>query len=86
LSILRIIPVVRRCLLASGIIVVMIAGKVGFAGLGAGTFNITAWELVLLVVVGAALIVLGWQWPRRTGPDTNLEDGVSESITTEDEP
>jgi len=30
-----------------------------FAGLGAGVFDITAWELVPVVLVGAALIVIG---------------------------
>lgn len=62
----------------------MVAGKVVFVGLGAGTFNITPWEVALLVVVGAALIVLGWS--RRTGSDADSEDEISEDINTEDEP
>lgn len=78
------VSAVRPYLLAGGIVVLMIAAKVVFAGLGVGTFNITAWEIALLVVVGAALILFGWQ--RKTGPDTNLEDGVTEDINTEDEP
>jgi cytochrome c biogenesis protein CcdA len=84
LSIPRISVAVRPYLLAAGVIIVGIGLKVAFAGLGAGTFNFTAWELVLAVVVGAVLIVLGWQ--RKTRPDTNLEDGLSESTNTEDEP
>jgi hypothetical protein len=84
LNIPRIPVAVRPYLLAAGVIIVGIAAKVAFAGLGAGTFNVTAWELVLAVVVGAVLIVLGWQ--RKTRPDTNLEDGLSESTNAEDEP
>jgi hypothetical protein len=78
------IAAARPYLLAGGIVAVWIAGKVAFAGLGAGTFNITAWELVPLVIVGATLVVIGW--PRRSGPDTNLEDGLSEGLNPEDEP
>ena len=84
MNIPRIPVAVRPYLLAAGVIIVGIGGKVAFAGLGAGTFNVTSWELVLLEVVGAVLIVLGWQ--RKPRPDTNLEDGLSESTDTEDEP
>jgi hypothetical protein len=84
LNIPRIPVAVRPYLLAAGVIIVGIGGKVAFAGLGAGTFNVTAWDLVLLEVVGAVLIVLGWQ--RKPRPDTNLEDGLSESTNTDDEP
>jgi hypothetical protein len=84
LNIPRIPVAARPYLLAAGVIIVGIAAKVAFAGLGAGTFNFTAWELVLAVVVGAVLILLGWQ--RKTRPDMNLEDGLSEGTNTEDEP
>ena len=78
------IAAARPYLFAGGIVAVWIAGKVAFAGLGAGVFDITAWELVPVVLVGAALIVIGWQ--RSTGTNTNLENGLSEGINTEDEP
>jgi hypothetical protein len=78
------IAAVRPYLLAGGIVAVWIAGKVAFLGLGAGAFNITAWELVPLVLVGAALIVVGWQ--RSTGRTTSLDDGLSEGVNTGDEP
>jgi hypothetical protein len=84
LNIPRIPVAVRPYLLAAGVIIVGIGGKVAFAGLGAGTFNVTAWDLVFLEVVGAVLIVLGWQ--RKPRPDTNLEDRLSESTNTDDEP
>jgi hypothetical protein len=57
---------------------------VAFAGLGAGAFNIDAWELVALLAVGAMLIVLGW--PRKSGPDANPEDEIGESTITGDKP
>jgi hypothetical protein len=80
------IAAVRRTLLVGGIVTVFIAIKVAALGIGAGTFN-NATVVPVLLVVGAALIVLGWPrwppWPRRAGP--NLEDGLS-GINTEEEP
>lgn len=54
----------RVYLVAAGIVALGIASKVTFAGLGAGTFNITAWQAVLLALVGAALILIGWPWQK----------------------
>jgi hypothetical protein len=84
LSIPRIPAAVRPYLLAAGVIIVGIGGKVAYVGLGAGTSKFTTWVVVLAVVGGAVLIVLGWQ--RNTRPDTDLEHGVSESTATEYEP
>jgi hypothetical protein len=78
------IAAVRPYLFAGGIVAVWIAGKVAFAGLGAGAFNITAWELAPLVIIGAALIAIGWQ--RSARPNANLENQLSEEKSTEDEP
>jgi hypothetical protein len=75
---------VRPYLFAGGIVAVWIAGKVAFAGLGAGTFKITTWELASVVIIGAALIVIGWQ--RSARPNANLENQLSEEKSTEDEP
>ena len=78
------IAAVRPYLLAGGIVAVWIAGKVAFAGLGAGAFNITAWELAPVVVIGVALILIGWQRSARRNAD--LENKLSEDKSTEDEP
>jgi hypothetical protein len=67
------VSAVRPYLFAGGIVALLIAGKIVFPGLGAGMFNITPWEIVLLGVVGAVLIMLGWQ--RRRDPDTISKTG-----------
>jgi membrane protein implicated in regulation of membrane protease activity len=72
------IATVRVCVVAAGIVAVSLAGKVTFAGLGAGTFNIAAWQVVLLALVGAALILIGWPWQKgkSADPDDELHDGT----------
>lgn len=75
------IATVRVYLVAAGVIAVGIAGKVAFAGLGAGTFNITTWEVILLALVGAALIALGWPW--RKGKPPSAENELNEGVDAE---
>jgi membrane protein implicated in regulation of membrane protease activity len=72
------IAAVRVYLVAAGIVAPGIASKVTFAGLGAGTSNIAAWQVVLLALVGAALILIGWPWQKgkSPGPDDGLHDGT----------
>ncbi|MGA8548078.1 MAG: hypothetical protein WB785_22840 [Mycobacterium sp.] len=77
------IAAVRSVLFAVGIVALWIAGKLAYAGLGNGTFHVAMWELVVLVVVGGALIVFGWQ--RSTGATTDREDEPGDGIDAEDE-
>lgn len=71
----------RAFLFVVGVVLVGVAGKVAFAGLGAGTFTLTAWEVALVAVAGVALIVLGWQ--RKPRSITNSEDEIGEDINAE---
>jgi hypothetical protein len=75
---------VRGILFAGGIVLIGIVGKVVVLGMGNGTFRIADWELVVLAVVGAALITIGWQ--RAPGHSANRDDELNEDVDPADEP
>ena len=61
-----------------------VVGKVVVLGMGTGTFRIADWELAVLVVVGAALITIGWQ--RAPKQSANRDDKLDDDVDPADEP